>query len=118
MLRPFVRTAIVLFVLSFILPTVNFADWVALLVASVVLTLMFSVVKPILKLLTLPINIVTLGLFSSVISAVLLWLTTYLVPGFEIANTTLLGVNLGGALTILFVSVVIGFLHPLVKIFI
>lgn len=89
-----------------------------MVIASLVLTLLFSIVRPILKLLTLPINIITLGLFSSIINAVLLWLTTYLVPGFEIANTTIVGVELGGALTILFVSVVIGFLQPLVKIFI
>lgn len=104
--------------LTFLLPTVNFSDWVAMVIASLVLTLLFSIVRPILKLLTLPINIITLGLFSSIINAVLLWLTTYLVPGFEIANTTIVGVELGGALTILFVSVVIGFLQPLVKIFI
>ena len=118
MLRPFVRTAVVLVVLTFLLPTVNIADWITLIIASFVLTLLYSLVRPVLKLLTLPINIITLGLFSSVISAVLLWLTTYLVPGFEIANTTILGVELGGALTIMFVSVIIGFLQPLVKIFI
>ena len=118
MLKPFVRTTIVLVALTFLLPTVNFTDWVAVLIASVVLTLLFSIVRPILKLLTLPINIVTLGLFSSVINAVLLWTTTYLVPGFEIANTTIMGIELGGILTILFVSIVIGFLQPLVKIFI
>jgi len=118
MLRPFIRTAITLFALSFLLPTVNFSDWVTLIIASLVLTLLYSVVRPILKILTLPINIVTLGLFSSVINAGLLWLTTYLVPGFEITNTVIMGVELGSALTILFVSVVIGFLHPLVKIFI
>jgi len=118
MFRPFIRTAITLFALSFLLPTVNFSDWVTLVLASVILTLLYSVVRPILKILTLPINIVTLGLFSSVINAVLLWLTTYLVPGFEITNTVIFGVELGGALTILFVSIVIGFLYPLVKIFI
>jgi len=118
MLKPFVRTAITLFALSFLLPTVNFSDWLTLVLASLVLTLLYSVVRPILKILTLPINIITLGLFSSVINASLLWLTTYLVPGFEIADTAIMGFELGSTLTILFVSIVIGFLHPLVKIFI
>jgi putative membrane protein len=118
MLRPIIRTAITLFALTFLLPTVSFSDWVTLALASLVLTLFYSIIRPVLKLLTLPINIVTLGLFSSVINASLLWLTTYLVPGFQIDPTTIMGVELGSVLTILFVSVVIGFFHPLVKIFI
>lgn len=118
MFRPFIRTAIVLFALAFFLPTVTINNWLTLVLASIVLTLLDSLVRPILKLLTLPINIITLGLFSSVINAVMLWLTTYLVPGFAISNTVVMGVELGGALSILFISVVIGFLQPVVKIFI
>ena len=43
-------------------------------------------VKPLLVLITLPINLITLGLFSFIINALLLMLTAYLTPGFEINN--------------------------------
>lgn len=118
MLRPFIRTALTLFALTFIFPTVQFSSWVTLLVASVVLTILMGLGKPILKLLTLPINVVTLGLFSSIITIFLLWLTTYLVPGFQIAPMVLFGVNLGPLLSLAVVSFVIGFLQSIVKIFV
>ena len=49
-------------------------NWRGFLVAAVVLTLLNLLVKPILKLLTLPLLVVSLGLFGLVINASLLWL--------------------------------------------
>ncbi len=64
----------------------------ALLVA-LVLALINTLIRPILILLTLPINIMTLGLFTFVINACLFWLTGSLVPGFSVSNfaSSLLG---------------------------
>lgn len=56
------------------------------LLAAIVLALLSVFIKPVLVLLTLPINIVTLGLFSLVINAALVLLADVLVPGFEVAN--------------------------------
>ncbi|MBL7875551.1 MAG: phage holin family protein, partial [Cyclobacteriaceae bacterium] len=55
----------------------------ALLVA-IVISLANVIVKPILILFTIPITIVTLGLFLLVINAVIILLVDYLVPGFQV----------------------------------
>jgi putative membrane protein len=58
----------------------------AALTASVILGVVNTVVKPVLGLLTLPLNIMTLGLFSFVLSAFMLQLTAYVVPGFNLSG--------------------------------
>jgi putative membrane protein len=57
--------------------------WPALL-AGLVLALVNAVVRPILKLITLPLTLLTLGLFLFVLNAFCLWLTSAVVPGFDI----------------------------------
>ncbi|MBR1424911.1 phage holin family protein [bacterium] len=59
--------------------------WFAMLVAAV-LTFVNIFIKPIVKLLTFPINLVTLGLFNIVINIGMLYLTAFLVPQFEVEN--------------------------------
>ncbi len=59
--------------------------WTALLI-SFVLGLLNVILKPILVLLTLPINIITLGLFTLVINGFMVFIATKIIPGFEIAN--------------------------------
>lgn len=108
LLKPIIVTAASLWVLSYFLPTISVGNWTTLVLASVVLVLLNSVVRPILKLLFLPINIVTLGLFSVVINVALLWLATYLVPGFEISNMVIAGVALNRFFSILFASFLLG----------
>lgn len=56
------------------------------LVAAVVLGALNLFIRPILLVLTLPITIVTLGIFSLVINAALVLLAAYLVPGFSVAG--------------------------------
>ncbi len=56
------------------------------IVLAVVLGLLNLLLKPIIFVLTLPINILTLGLFSLVINALLVWLAAALVPGFSVAG--------------------------------
>src|SRR5207249_4296051 len=57
--------------------------WPALL-AGLVLALINAIVRPILKLITLPLTLLTLGLFLFVLNAFCLWLTSAVVPGFDI----------------------------------
>ncbi len=54
------------------------AFWPTAIIAALVLGVLNLVVAPILKILTLPINILTLGLFSLVINAIVFWLLTFL----------------------------------------
>ncbi len=55
-------------------------------IAAVVLGALNLFVKPVISILTLPINIITLGLFSLVINALLVMVTAYIVPGFVVAG--------------------------------
>jgi len=57
--------------------------WPALL-AGLVLALINALVKPVLKIVTLPLTLVTLGLFLFVLNAFCLWLTSAIVPGFDV----------------------------------
>jgi len=57
--------------------------WPALL-AGLVLAVINAVVRPVLKIVTLPLTLLTLGLFLFVLNACCLWLTSALVPGFDV----------------------------------
>jgi len=57
--------------------------WPALL-AGLVLALINAVVRPVLKVITLPLTLLTLGLFLFVLNAFFLWLTSAVVPGFDV----------------------------------
>lgn len=75
--------ALAILVASYIVPGVIVTPLVAF-VAAVVLGALNLFIRPVLLLLTLPLNILTLGLFSLVVNALLVLLTAYLVPGFLI----------------------------------
>ena len=115
MLRPIIRTGLTLFVLAYFLPSIAFTDWIALAITAVVVTILDSLMKPVLKLLFLPINVVTLGFFSLVINVFLLWLATYLVPGFQIHNIAIGGVALNQFFSLLLVSFLISFLNSILR---
>jgi putative membrane protein len=72
-----------------------------LILAALVLGLINAIVRPILLILTLPLTLVTLGLFLFILNAFCIWLTSRLVPGFEV-HTFLAAVL--GALVISLVS--------------
>lgn len=86
LLLTLVISALSVFIASYLLPGVEVQDfWVALIVA-VVLGLLNAVLKPILVILTLPLTLVTLGLFTFVINAGLVLLVDYLVTGFSVSS--------------------------------
>ena len=76
--------ALAFYIVAYLLPGVHIAGYEALLVVAVVWGILSILIKPILDVLTLPITIVTFGLFTFVINAGLLLLTAQLVPGFSI----------------------------------
>lgn len=117
MIRFLVRLAVNLAVTIFafwvavqLLPGMSFtgtlADWV---VAAIVFGVVNAIIRPILMLLTLPINVVTLGLFTLVINALMLWLTSWISAALTVDGffTALLG-----ALVIAVVSTVINWFLP------
>lgn len=60
--------------------------WVTILILAVVWSVIVAVIRPVLRVLTLPVTIITLGLFSFVLNALLFWAMTLLVPGFVISG--------------------------------
>jgi len=69
---------------AYLLPGVHLSGIKAALLTAIVLGLINAIIKPVLKLLTLPLTIMTMGLFSLVINALLIMLTAKLVPGFQV----------------------------------
>lgn len=61
-------------------------DWVDFAVAGIVLAVANSIIKPILKFLTGPLIVLTMGLFLIVINIIILWLVTWLVPELTIVG--------------------------------
>jgi putative membrane protein len=78
--------AIAFYITSYIVPGVNIKGWPTLIVMSIVWGILTLFLKPILLILTLPINILTLGLFTFVINAILLMILSAIVPGFYVTG--------------------------------
>lgn len=70
--------------LSRVLPGFQVAGWGPAIIAAVVLAVVNTIVRPILFLITLPLTILTLGLFLLVINVLMMFLTSALVPGFQV----------------------------------
>ena len=76
--------AIAVFVLAQFLSGVHVDSYVTAIIVAVVLSVLNLIVKPILVVLTLPINVITLGLFSFVVNALIILLAAYLIGGFSV----------------------------------
>lgn len=77
-------SAMVVFSIAYILPGASVVDFTAALVVALALGVINALLKPVLLLLTLPINILTLGLFTFVLNALLIILVSNIVPGFTV----------------------------------
>ena len=79
-------TALAVGVAAYILPGVSFSSGVALAIGSLMLGLVNALVKPALVVLTLPLTVVTLGLFYLVVNGLTFALAAAVVPGFQVAS--------------------------------
>lgn len=79
-----VLSALAVLAASYLVPDIFVESFYVALIVAVVLAVLNLIVKPVVVLLTLPINLVTLGLFTLVINAGLFWLASYFVPGFTV----------------------------------
>lgn len=71
---------------SYILPGIHIESFFTAIVVGVVLGIINAIIKPILIILTLPINLMTLGLFTFLLNGLLVLATSSLVPGFRVDN--------------------------------
>jgi putative membrane protein len=78
--------ALALLALPYVVPSVQVNGFLTALVAALVLGLVNSLIRPVLVLLTLPVTIVTLGLFIFVINGLLFWMVASFVDGFHVAG--------------------------------
>lgn len=100
-----VIVAAALWVAAYLVPGVRVSSVPALFIAAVVLGVVNALVRPILTILTLPITIITLGLFYLVVNAAAFALAASLVPGFDLDG---FGSAVLGALLVSLVSWVLG----------
>ena len=99
--------ALAFYISAYIMAGITISGWASLFVIAIVWGILTVIIKPILIILTLPINILTLGLFTLVINAILLLITSSIVPGFRIDG---FGTALLAAIVL---SIVSGFLNAL-----
>ncbi len=76
----------VLLVLPYILSTVHVKDFGTALIVALVLGLLNAIIRPILVVLTLPITVLSLGLFIFVINGLMFWLAARLLDGFSVSG--------------------------------
>ena len=83
-----IKYALAIFLLSYFLPGVDLTgnQFVTALIVAVVLAILNLLVKPFLVILTLPITIVTLGLFMLVVNALIILLADKLIDGFSVSS--------------------------------
>jgi len=93
---------------SYFVPNVSISSYFTAILVAVFLGLINTFIKPIVKVLSLPINVLTLGLFSLVINGFFILLTSYYVAGFKV----------DGFLYAVLFSVVLSFVSGVLRIFI
>jgi len=78
--------AVAIIITAYLLPGVRLSGFFAALVTALVLGLVNTFLRPLLIFFTLPLNILTLGLLTFVINALLIMLTSTIVPGFGVSG--------------------------------
>lgn len=86
LLLRWVANAGALLLIAYLYPGVSVDSFFTALVAALILGLINAVVRPILVILTLPVTVLTLGLFLFVINALLFWLVAEIVGGFRVTG--------------------------------
>ena len=84
MLIKWVFFALALMLTAWLIPGISVSSIWAAMLACVIIAVINIFVKPVLQLLTLPINIVTIGLFTLVINALLFMFAGWIAPGLEV----------------------------------
>lgn len=80
----FLLSGLAVLLTAYLLPGVDVKHYGYALLVAVVLSLANLIIKPILVVLTIPITVVTLGLFLLVINALIILLVDYITPGFQV----------------------------------
>jgi len=101
--------AIALLGVAYLLPSVHVASFGTALIAALVLGFVNMLIRPLLVLITLPITVLTLGLFYLVVNGALFWFVGSILDGFSVGS---LGAGVVGGLLYGVISWVLSFLVP------
>jgi putative membrane protein len=103
-----ILNAVALLAVAYLLPGIVVASFGSAMIAALVLGLLNALVKPVLILLTLPITIVTLGLFLLVLNALVFWFAGSVLKGFQVEGFwwALLGALLYSVISTFFSSLI------------
>ena len=95
-----ILNAVALLAVTYLLPSIQVDGFGSALLAALVLGFINTLVRPVLALLTLPITVITLGVFYLVLTGLLFWLASALLPGFQVGGfvSALLGALLYGVI--------------------
>lgn len=88
LLTKWLLSAAALLLVAYLYPGVEVHSFTAALIAAFVIGLLNAVVRPVLVLLTLPVTVLTLGLFLFVINALMFWAAASVLDGFHVRNFT------------------------------
>jgi len=102
-------SAIAVFVLANILPGIAIENYITAILVAIVLGILNTLVRPILIFFTIPLTIITLGLFLLVINAIVVLMTDYFISGFHVSGL------FSALLFSILLSIVQSILHKLVK---
>ena len=80
--------ALALLAVAYFVPGIHVSSFTYALIAAAVIGLANILIKPILLILTLPVTIITLGLFIFVINGLMFWLAGYVLQGFDVKSIT------------------------------
>lgn len=86
LLANWVFSALAILIVAALVPGFSVNGFTTALIVALVLGVLNALVKPIILIFTLPINILTLGLFTFIINAALIWLVAQIVKGFTLSG--------------------------------
>lgn len=86
LLLKWILSAVDILLAAYLLPGVYIRDFKTALLVALVLGIINVTIKPVLFILTLPVTVLTLGLFVLILNALMIYLVTALVPGFYITS--------------------------------
>lgn len=109
LIRWFLTAGALLAIAYYLVPGIRLDNFGAALLAAAAIGIVNLLVRPIVIILTLPVNVITLGLFTLVVNALMFWLSASFVPGFFVADFS---AAFWGALGISFVSWILQIILP------
>jgi putative membrane protein len=109
MLLHWILNAVALMIVAHLVQGFVITSWVSALIAVVVIGLLNATFGLLLKIITLPLGILTFGIFFLVINAIVLKFASGLVPGFQVLT---FGAAFWGALALALLHILFGFLTP------